>query len=444
MVHLHVYFDSSYHRQQALLNSNTEFNILSKQLHLHRFPAQHKHSSLQAWDSADEYLLNYLGETYFDQQSSDKQTTDKPSSNKNNGDENSAVSMSRIAILNDDFGALSCALAEYSPTVYSDSFMAHKGIDANCQENALASPRLCSSLALANKLAHTFDVVIIKIPKTLALLEQQLYDLRANINENTTIIAGAKVKAVTTNVLKLFEQYIGTTTSSLAVKKSRLIFASLNTDLHPNKPSMSIIDEPSLGFTLYNHANVFSRKQLDIGARLLLDNLPQGFRGNCIDLGCGNGVLGIKMLLENPKAKVKFVDESFMAIESAKLNAQSALQRDVFTNQTEFSVGHSLQELQKVREVQELNNTEQGQVDLVLCNPPFHQQNALTEQIAWQMFVDAKRALKPEGELRIVANRHLPYFAKLKRLFGSCKLITNNRKFVVLSSIKERSIKKVP
>ncbi|MDI5754558.1 methyltransferase, partial [Salmonella enterica subsp. enterica serovar Montevideo] len=42
----------------------------------------------------------------------------------------------------------------------------------------------------------------------------------------------------------------------------------------------------------------------------------------------------------------------------------------------------------------------------VFCNPPFHQKHALTDNIAWEMFHHARRCLKINGELYIVANRH--------------------------------------
>ena len=75
-------------------------------------------------------------------------------------------------------------------------------------------------------------------------------------------------------------------------------------------------------------------------------------------------------------------------------------------------------------------------VDLVLCNPPFHQAQAITDHIAWQMFVQAKQTLRSGGELRIIGNRHLDYQEKLLRLFGNCKVIGNNKKFTVLSTTK--------
>lgn len=373
-----------------------------------RFPPQGKQSSLQAWDAADEYLLKQLHEK---------------------GD----LQPRRMAILNDDFGALSCALADYSPDVFSDSFMAHKAISLNCVRNQLPAANVASSMALAqmSNAETAYDLVLIKVPRTLALLEQQLIDLRPLLTTNTRIIAAGKVTSITSNVLKLFEKTIGETRTSLAVKKARLIYAQFNPALNCHNHFPSIVLDAAIDFTLFNHANVFCRDQLDIGARLLLDHLPTHFNGHCIDLGCGNGVLGVALLKRNLEASVTFVDESFMAIASATQTAQSALDAQKFKDNTTFEVSHCLQTLL---------DKQAPKVDLVLCNPPFHQQNVITDEIAGQMFVDAKRMLKPGGELRVVANRHLHYTDKLKRLFGACKLVASNQKFVVLSAMKTNEI----
>ena len=74
--------------------------------------------------------------------------------------------------------------------------------------------------------------------------------------------------------------------------------------------------------------------------------------------------------------------------------------------------------------------------DIVLCNPPFHQQHTVTSHIASQMFNDAKRVLKQGGRLRIVANRHLGYQQHLQRLFGNCRQLAADPKFVILEMIK--------
>jgi 16S rRNA (guanine1207-N2)-methyltransferase len=55
----------------------------------------------------------------------------------------------------------------------------------------------------------------------------------------------------------------------------------------------------------------------------------------------------------------------------------------------------------------------------------------VSDEVAWQMFVQSHRALRPGGVLTVVGNRHLAYHAKLKRIFGNCTVVASNSKFVV-------------
>ena len=62
--------------------------------------------------------------------------------------------------------------------------------------------------------------------------------------------------------------------------------------------------------------------------------------------------------------------------------------------------------------------------------------HAVGDAIAWQMFTEAHGALAIGGELRVVGNRHLAYHAKLKRIFGNCRVVASNSKFVVYSALR--------
>lgn len=393
---------------------NTHFSAFERTLHLERYPAKHQHVSLQAWDSADEYIIEHI------------ENCDILASL----DGVDCKSDTPIFILNDEFGALTCWLQAYSPVFISDSWISHKSLTTNMLINGYEPENVVFADALLD--LATFAkappaLVIIKIPRTLALLEYQLINLSKVLSPDTKVIAAGKVKAVQNSVLRLFEKYIGKTTTSLAKKKARLIFSRFEKKPSNDSPYPTTVTDPLISFELHNHANVFCREHLDIGARILLKNLPDATDQKVIDLGCGNGVLGVSILSKNPSAHVTFVDESFMAVESARLNVIAHLGSD---ERASFVVSNCLEEVLKDAE---------SSYDLVLCNPPFHQQNAITDHVAYQMFKDSKSGLKHGGELRIVGNRHLDYPQKLKKLFGGYQVIDSNKKFSILSTYKARS-----
>lgn len=394
---------------------NTHFELLDRTLSLHRYPAKHQHVSLQAWDSADELAIEHLND-HFDNQGGAK-----------------------LGIFNDDFGALGCWFSDAKPVWVSDSHIAHLSLAENLDANGVntvidnycvASP--INALPSTAPLSTVFDWVVIKIPRTLALLEHQLIQLRQHVNANTRIVAAGKVKTVTKSVLGLFEKYLGETSTSLAKKKSRLIFCSPNPTLLAttcNSPYPTVWSAQLPGgksVSLVNHANVFSRQSLDIGARALLPHMQVSPHEHVVDLGCGNGVLGLHVLNIAPESHITFVDESYMALQSAKDSVQANYPDKM--GQCRFVASNCLESL--------LDSDSTAPVGKIFCNPPFHQQNAITDHIAWQMFNDSKALLQQGGHLVVVGNRHLDYHVKVKRVFGGVKLLASDKKFVILAAAK--------
>ncbi|MFB8366291.1 methyltransferase, partial [Streptomyces sp. NPDC055929] len=66
----------------------------------------------------------------------------------------------------------------------------------------------------------------------------------------------------------------------------------------------------------------------------------------------------------------------------------------------------------------------------------FHSHQATTDAPARRMFADARRVLRPGGELWVVGNRHLGYHVRLRRLFGSCEVVAGEPRFVVLRAVR--------
>lgn len=373
---------------------------------LHRFPVRKK-ETFRAWDAADEYVLQYLEENELLHEG-----------------------MS-LLIVNDSFGALSVPLSHFTPVVMTDSYLSMQAISSNLKSNDLDydSVTIINSLhAPDSVLQKTADVVLIKIPKSLAMLEDQLHRIRSAVDGSTKIIAAGMTRKIHMSTLSLFEKIIGPTKTSLAHKKSRLILSEFNAGLavaenpYPDKFKIGYqLDDVEL--EINNHAGVFSRDRLDIGARLFIENLPVDERYETIvDLGCGNGVLGLMAAIKNPSAKMIFVDESYMAIESSISNFVNIFGE---TREAEFL------------QTDCLHGVAENSASLILCNPPFHQDNAINDDVAWQMFTEAKAVLEEKGELWVIGNRHLGYHAKLKHLFGACDVIASNKKFTLLKAVNK-------
>ena len=365
------------------------------QLDLIRQPDQ-PHEPLQAFDAADEYLLNQMHEQGL-------------------------APDSRMLILNDSFGALAASLAGHAQVSSSgDSHLGHLALQVNLLRNQLPADavRFVPASATAQ---GPFDVVLIRVPKTLALLEEQLIRLHGQLAPGAQVIAAAMVKHLPRAAGDLLEKYIGPVQASLAVKKARLLIATPESKPAPVSPypTRYRLEKPAI--ELLNHANVFCREDLDIGTRAFLPHLPKHLsRMRVADLGCGNGVLGIAYALGSPLAELTLVDESYMAVQSTEENWRAALgERPV-----EIRAGDGLAE------------QAEDSLDLVLCNPPFHQQQVVGDFLAWRMFQQARAALVTGGELWIVGNRHLGYHAKLKRLFRGVEQVAATPKFVVLKAIK--------
>lgn len=369
-------------------------------LALTRFPEDPR-ERLRAWDASDEYLLRYLTEREI------------PLSGT-------------VVVVGDRWGALVTALAAYRPTQITDSYLTQEATRANLARHGV-EPGTVRLLTTQDAPPDRVDVLLVRVPKSLALLEDQLLRLAPAVHEGTVVVGTGMVKEIHTSTLQLFERILGPTRTSLAERKARLIFCT-------PEPSQERAANPwpyvytlpdgigavSQG-TVVNHAGVFCADRLDIGTRFFLGHLPDGKGAQrVVDLGCGNGIVGTAVGLANPEAEVLFVDESFQAVASA----EATYRANGVPGHAEFRVGDGMA------------GVPAGTVDLVLNNPPFHSHQATTDATAWRMFTGAKRALRPGGELWVIGNRHLGYHVKLRRLFGNSDLVAGDPKFVVLRAVK--------
>jgi len=355
---------------------------------LERLPRDNSHT-LRAWDAADEYLLQHLHEHYF----------------------HNKLDCQQPLIFNDSFGALGISLKDFLPVLVNDSFVSQQAAQTNLKANDGENLQQLDSISPL----PSAPLVILKLPKNTRYFEFQLQMLNHYLPAGTPVIIGTMVKYLSNSFFKLFEQHLENTCTTLAKKKARLLLG-VTRGSYPQPSLAQPRQQTEIGLTVFDTPNVFAVGKLDQGSRFFLQHFPNlSDAETAIDLGCGNGILGLHALQKNPQLKVSFVDESCHATYASRCAAEALGESD----RAKLAQNHCLQGFD--------NNS----VEAVLCNPPFHQQQAVGIQIAQQMFRDSARVLKPRGALYIIGNRHLGYHVELKKHFKQVNTLASDKKFVL-------------
>src|SRR5439155_23714130 len=153
---------------------------------------------LRAWNAADDYLLNEVA---------------------------NVPPGGAVVLLNDSWGALAVALAGPNLHWISDSYVAQLATRANLTRNEVPaeSVHLLSSL---DPPPERLGTLLVRVPKSLALLTDQLDRLAPSLRADSVVIGAGMVKEVHASTLEVFERVLGSTRTSLAVKKARLIFCT--------------------------------------------------------------------------------------------------------------------------------------------------------------------------------------------------------------------------
>lgn len=372
---------------------------------LERVPVRPR-QPLRAWDAADEYVLELLAET-------------PPEPN------------ARVLLVNDSFGALATALRPFDPIVINESAAGRHAIAENLARNECDPVPLMSMLEL-DDLETSVDTVVIKIPKSNAHLVDLLHRLRPHLRPESRIVGAAMARHVRTATLECFESIIGPTTTSLARKKARLLHVSFDPEL-----TVDLSPWPTTwkheARTHVTHGGGFSPESVDVGTRFLLDNLPTARDlvssdhdvVRVVDLGCGNGIIGLRVVSDFTAVgidhQISFVDDSALAIDATRRSWEATHGQAPDPATVAFVHTHRVVE-----------NIPKRSVNLVLINPPFHDDRVVGDDIAWTMFTDAHKILAPGGQLVVVGNRHLAYHAKLRKIFGQVDTVAATSKFVLL------------
>lgn len=161
---------------------------------------------------------------------------------------------------------------------------------------------------------------------------------------------------------------------------------------------------------------VFSHGEFDGGSQLLLNNLPP-LSGKVLDFGCGAGIIGAFMGLNNQNLELNLCDINAFAIESSKQTLlANGLTGNVFASDVYSDIDQNF--------------------DFIISNPPFHAGLDTSYSATETLLSEAPRHLARDGQLVIVANSFLKYPPIIEKQFGHCHTLDKNRKFAIYHATK--------
>lgn len=296
--------------------------------------------------------------------------------------------------------------------------------------NNISGVDLVTSSELPPQLHHTFDTVLIQLPKGKALYRRWLLQANLALHEQGKIyLAGPNKSGIEPAINDAMSLYGNKTI--LAYKKGNRLASFEKMSQPAYALDWSILPGIAPGtwvefkleirgthLSIHSLPGVFSFEHLDEGTQLLLENIHITPGSHVLDVGCGYGIIGMFAAMRGA-SWVDLVDSNLLAITACKEN----LAINNITNASVF-LGDLFEPVQ------------QNRYDLILSNPPFHTGQAVDYQMVYTLIQQAYQALAQGGQLIIVANRFIPYYRMIKQVFGVVNCLAESTKFHVLSGLK--------
>ena len=168
--------------------------------------------------------------------------------------------------------------------------------------------------------------------------------------------------------------------------------------------------------SLVSGSGLFSKKRLDLGTRVLLENLILPEKGIVADVGCGYGPIGIYIALKNPNLQVYMIDIDKKAVYFAERNVKR----------------YKLEDRVKVIRNNILENI-QLKFDGIYSNPPLKAGKEFIEKLAEQSY----EKLNENAIVEIVVYKGEEIAKSLfKKYFNEVKLVKRVKGYSIIAAVK--------
>ncbi len=158
----------------------------------------------------------------------------------------------------------------------------------------------------------------------------------------------------------------------------------------------------------------FSYGEFDNGSRALIDSAEIRPGDRVLDLGCGNGAVGVLAAdMAGEEGEIVFVDSNLRAIQLSELNANA----------------NGVKKFQTIA-TGEFANLEPASFDVILANPPYFANSWVA-----QLFIEASGPLlKPGGRFYLVTKMLEHVVPMMVQTFGEEIIVIEHRGYSILSA----------
>ncbi len=329
---------------------------------------------------------------------------------------------SKALVLNAGNGSMGILLAARNPmaSIYlydddeSNTRLIERNLDANM--DTMETLPICNAFCVAgNTLGSEYDVVILRPPSHVGLDAIRDYILTAY----ASLKIGGKLYVVTHNKsgaprhAKIVSEVFGSEQFShiFTGRGGYRVFAAER--IVSDQDLVQSLSAPQVPVSIFGlesnyqtEHGLFSKNNLDLGSRYLLETVLPIFKNNddtpkkILDAGCGWGVIGCTAAQYFPAAQVDLIDSSRRAIDVAEQNVQKL----------------GLSERVQVLNAGNIKEDIAGKYDLILSNPPYH----LDIPVLLDFFIGIRSKLENKGKCFCVIEQSFQtkFIGIFERVFG--------------------------